>query len=178
MEYKYELYVCQDLIFIFYKTNNSMNGVVRKLSYKKAVKRPIKMRFVSSDAELVPRSWTIATETKDVHTIIDGQEETTNVAHPGDFILCGVQDERYVLTAHKLADNYNLIDKVLIPRAMPRMVAQITSMDMKGVTEAYIIAPWGEHMLVKAGDYIVKESNGKGYYRIAKSAFHKTYIFA
>ena len=38
-------------------------------------------------------------------TRIDGQDETVNIATPGDYIVCGVQGERYVLTARKLIEN-------------------------------------------------------------------------
>jgi hypothetical protein len=36
-------------------------------------------------------------------------------------------------------------------------------------------APWGEQMILKNGDYVVREADGKGYYRIAKAEFEKTY---
>ena len=36
-------------------------------------------------------------------------------------------------------------------------------------------APWGEDMILKKGDYVVREKDGSGFYRIAKAEFEKTY---
>ena len=62
------------------------------------------------------------------------------------------------------------IGSTIHPEQTPRMVARYT--DSKPLT---FKAPWGEDMIVKQGDYIVREADGNGYYRIAKAEFERTY---
>jgi hypothetical protein len=74
---------------------------------------------------------------------------------------------------------YNLLDEVLITRQQPRIVAKITKPTLKKagvVAPVEFIASWGENMKLLAGDYLVKEDEGK-YYRIEADVFKKTYKF-
>lgn len=51
----------------------------------------------------------IASETKNVETIIDGKKETSNTANPEDYILTGTRGETYVLTPAKFDERYKLM---------------------------------------------------------------------
>jgi hypothetical protein len=151
--------------------------------FRQVVKKPIKYKFVESLDHLKPKTYTICQSQQTITTTLAGEKETTNTAYPGDFIMSGPDDERYVLTSTKLITNYNIQDTVLTPRAAPRMAVKIDKNNInkfatfkpeQSQNAYYIIAPWGEEMLVKIGDYLIKE--GSGLYRVEAKMFRRTYV--
>jgi hypothetical protein len=112
-----------------------------------------------------------------VITYVNGEKETTNTCRSGDFVITGIDGEKYVIPPHKLLNNYNVVDNVLVTRQQPRQVASITKTLLKKLglkEEIEFTASWGEAMVLKAGNYLVKEDTDK-YYRIEGSIFKKTY---
>lgn len=106
-----------------------------------------------------------------VVTILPDGKETQNTAARGDIIMSGVSREKYVVKAAKFPKLYvGSIGSSVHPEQNPRMVARWTSNQTIGFR-----APWGEEMVLKPGDYVVREADGNGFYRIAKAEFEQTY---
>jgi hypothetical protein len=143
-----------------------------------ATKKLIRYKRVSSYTDTGKLTFYIHTgEPVTITTYIDGDKETSNTCKAGDYVISGPKGEKYVVMAHKLPANYNLIEDVLITRLLPRNVAKITKQILKKVGikgPIEFIASWGESMVLGAGDYLVKEDEGK-YYRIDGDLFKKTY---
>ena len=104
----------------------------------------------------------------------DGKE-TQNTAEPNDYIMSGATGEKYVVRATKFPMLYTPIPAkalgrvaIVVPNQTPKMVGRY-----KGEQTIVFKAPWGESMILKQGDYVVKD--GTGYYRIAKKEFEMTY---
>jgi hypothetical protein len=115
-------------------------------------------------------TYTKATVQQPVVTVTTDGKETQNTAEVGDIIFSGATGENYVIKAAKLPKLYtgNVGDDIY-PEQSPRQVALYTG---EPVT---FKAPWGEDMVIKPGDYLVKDPANTGYYRIAKVEFEKTY---
>jgi len=104
-----------------------------------------------------------------VRTVTSDGLETVNTANKGDVVMSGPSGEKYVVKGSKFGKLYTRNpDGTVIPEQSPRMVARYDG------PESTIKAPWGEEMVVKPGDYIVKEADGK-FYRIAKKEYEATY---
>jgi hypothetical protein len=134
-------------------------------SKKKLTYRP------SQDSENMPAmSYTVAPERMPVVTVTSDGKETQNVAEQGDVIISGASGERYVVKAAKFPKLYvGQVGGPVHPEQSPRNVAVYTGAEVVQFT-----APWGESMVLKPGDYLVKEDEGK-YYRIAKHEYEETY---
>jgi len=102
----------------------------------------------------------------------DGYETQKAVA-VGDVIVSGPSREKYNIGGvAKLIKNYPV--DAGNGRRKPdikavRMVARYT-----GNQPVSFVASWGEAMVLKPGDYLVKEAEGK-YYRIAAHEYRQTY---
>ena len=84
--------------------------------------------------------------------------------------MSGATGENYVVKAAKLPKLYTgSVGSDIYPEQSPRQVALYSG---EPVT---FKAPWGEDMIIKPGDYLVKDPANTGYYRIAKVEFEKTY---
>lgn len=144
------------------------------LNYSKTSKKELDYSFSDSADKMSPMSYAVAKEPMEIETILPDGKETKNKAEPGDIIISGVSGEKYVVKAKKFGSLYSgKIGEKIKVAPNPREVAKFTGKD-----EITFKAPWGENMVAKPGDYIVKDvqSDGSvGYYRIAKSEFEKTY---
>ena len=109
-------------------------------------------------------SLSVDTETSD-------GKETTNTAMKEDIVMSGPSSEKYVVKKSKFHKMYTgEIGEDVEVEQSPRMVAEYT-----GDEELQFTASWGENMILKPGDYIVKEADSSGYYRIAKKEYEETY---
>jgi hypothetical protein len=98
-------------------------------------------------------SYTVSGEQRQVITVTSDGKETTNTAEPGDIIMSGPSKENYVVKAAKFPKLYSGdIGGLVIPEQSPRMVAAY-----KGTKTVTFTAPWGESMILKPGDYLVKD---------------------
>lgn len=148
-----------------------INHVADSLEFKPVTKLPIQYQYVPDGYadDMPPLSYTQSRNEQRVVTITSDGKETENVAKVGDFIFSGPSGERYVLTDAKLRKNYQGIPgQTLIPEQSPRMVARYDGTDTVNFT-----APWGEMMVLKPGDFLVKGDDG--YYRIAAKEYKLTY---
>lgn len=119
-----------------------------------------------------PLSYSVATRETPVVTRLPDGVETKNTAKVGDLIFTGIGGERYVIRAAKFPSLYvGDIGGPLSVIPTTRMVARYTG--SKTIT---FKAPWGEDMVLKNGDYVVREQDGKGHYRIARVEFERTYL--
>jgi hypothetical protein len=152
----------------------SASDTFGSLKYSQTSKKELEYSFSDSTDKMSPMSYAVAKEPMEIETILPDGKETKNKAEPGDIIISGVSGEKYVVKAKKFGSLYSgkIGEKVKVA-PNPREVAKFTGKD-----EITFKAPWGEDMVAKPGDYIVKDvqSDGSvGYYRIAKSEFEKTY---
>ena len=115
-------------------------------------------------------TYTVAQEQMPVVTITSDGKETQNVAEPNDIIMSGPSKENYVVKSAKFPKLYQgKIGSVVFPEQSPRLVALYT-----GQQPIQFTAPWDEAMVLKPGDYLVKDGDA-GYYRIAKAESEQTY---
>ena len=98
----------------------------------------------------------------------DGKE-TQKAAKAGDVMMSGPSKENYAIDAAKFPKLYQEAGNgVVIPEQSPRLV---TAYNGPAVS---FTAPWGQTMILKSGDYLVKDGDS-GYYRIAKQEYEATY---
>jgi hypothetical protein len=149
-----------------------INEIASKLNFQPARKKPVGyvMSNHSTAEDLRPLEYTIADKDQVVETYTSDGKETTNTAHKGDFIFSGPSGELYVLKPSKVQKVYTgSIGGTLTPEQSNRSVTLYNG------PEINFTAPWGESMVLKPGDYLVKEQDNSGYYRIAKKEFEQTY---
>jgi hypothetical protein len=154
----------------------SVFSVLASLNYKTTRKKKLKYSFYDLDEGMVTRmpklSYGVNPDSaKTVVTVLPDGKETKNIANIGDIVISGISGEKYVIRAEKFSRLYvGKIGETITPEQSERTVARYTG--SKTIT---FTAPWGENMILKTGDYVVKESDGSSYYRIAKAEFEKTY---
>ena len=149
-----------------------INQIAANLEFKPVTKQKLVYKYVENGkpGSMAPMTYTKSTIQQPVVTMTSDGKETQNVAEVGDIIFSGATGENYVIKAAKLPKLYNgTVGEDIYPEQSPRQVALYTG---EPVT---FKAPWGEDMVIKPGDYLVKDPANTGYYRIAKVEFEKTY---
>lgn len=164
--------------------------LVNYLDFVMARKKPMRLKRVENyitKGYMPPLSFQFYLGPGEVQVVteIEGDKETVNVARHGDVIVCGVKGEMYVVSGKKFGELYDVTeedgsgDVVAVARPQPRCVARVTEEAMRAVgTETLVFtAPWGEDMVLRAGDVLVREGEGSacGYYRVESGAFDETY---
>lgn len=135
-------------------------------------KQAKKYKFVANGepGKMPAMSYTQSQAQQPVITVTADGKETQNVAEPGDIIMSGPSRENYVVKAAKFPKLYQgEVGGVVTPEQGPRMVARYMGRDTVQFT-----APWGESMVLKPGDYLVRDGDA-GYYRIAQAEYEQTY---
>lgn len=159
----------------FYKWIENQNVVdieqiARQMQFLPTTKKKLTYHFSEDVNDMEPMSYGIVKQQMPVVTTTSDGKETHNIAEPDDIILSGPSKEKYVIKPAKFSKLYvGKIGHPIHPEQSPRNVAVYT-----GQTQITFIAPWGEPMLLKPGDYLVKEAEGK-YYRVAKKEYEITY---
>lgn len=154
----------------------SAEEILAALPYQPTRKKPLRYKFVdlskTERAQMPAMSYGVNPQSGvQVVTVLPDGKETTNVAESGDIIMSGASREQYVIKAAKFPKLYTgTIGSPVTPEQSPRMVARYT-----GTEPVTFQASWGEQMVLKPGDYVVREADGKNYYRIAKAEFERTY---
>ena len=152
--------------------NADINQIASTLSFKPVTKQKLVYKYIDGGkpGSMPPMTYTKSTIQQPVVTITTDGKETQNTADVGDIIFSGATGENYVIKSAKLPKLYNgNVGGDIYPEQSPRQVALYTD---EPVT---FKAPWGEDMIIKPGDYLVKDPANTGYYRIAKVEFEKTY---
>lgn len=148
-----------------------INDIASGMDFRTTTKLPLRYVYTPDDDldSMPPLSYTQSRRVQRVTTVTADGKETENTANVGDFIVSGPSRERYVLTPAKLSKNYvGNPGQTLTPEQGPRLVARYDGRDIVNFT-----APWGERMVLKPGDFVVKADDG--YYRIAAKEFVHTY---
>lgn len=149
-----------------------INTIAGQLKFLPTKKQPKQYKFVKDGmpGKLPAMTYTVSNKEQPVVTVTSDGKETQNVAAPGDIIMSGPSRENYVVKGAKFSKLYQgEIGQNVMPEQSPRMVALYTGKDPVTFT-----APWGESMILKPGDYLVKDGDA-GYYRIAKVEYEQTY---
>lgn len=152
--------------------NVDINSIASQLKFLPTKKQAKQYKFVKNGnpGQMPPMTYTVATAEIPVVTITSDGKETQNVAQPNDIIMSGPSKENYVVKGIKFPKLYQgELGQTVVPEQSPRMVAAYTGKDSVTFT-----APWGESMVLKPGDYLVKDGD-QGYYRIAKVEYEQTY---
>ena len=152
--------------------NIDINQVASTLEFKPVTKQKLVYKYVEdgNPGSMAPMTYTKSKGKQNVVTTTTDGKETQNVAEDGDIIMSGATGENYVIKGAKFSKLYHgNIGGDVYPEQSPRQVALYTGGETK------FKAPWGEDMVIKPGDYLVKDPANTGYYRIAKVEFEKTY---
>lgn len=147
-----------------------INQVANQLQFLPTSKKKLMYRPAQDINNMPPMSYIVAQQQMPINTITSDGKETQNVAEQNDIVMSGPSREQYVIKSNKFAKLYvGQIGGPIYPEQSPRNVALYN-----GQTAVNFTAPWGESMVLKPGDYLVKEAEGK-YYRIAKNEYEMTY---
>ena len=147
-----------------------INQIASGLQFQPTSKKKLMYQYVQSTENMPAMSYTVAQQQMPVVTTTSEGKETQNTAEQNDVIMSGPSREQYVVKAAKFTKLYQgQMGSPIHPEQSPRNVAVYT-----GNIPVSFTAPWGESMVLKPGDYLVKEDEGK-YYRIAKHEYEQTY---
>jgi len=146
--------------------------IAASLKFLPTTKLARKYQFVANGVpgRMPAMTYTVAAQEQPVVTVTSDGKETQNVAAVNDIIMSGPSQENYVVKAAKFPKLYQgAVGKTVIPEQSPRLVALY-----RGPQAVTFTAPWGESMILKPGDYLVKDGDA-GYYRIARVEYDQTY---
>jgi hypothetical protein len=149
-----------------------INQVASQMKFLPTTKLAKQYEFVKDGApgRMPAMTYTVSNQEQPVVTVTSDGKETQNVATPNDVIMSGPSRENYVVKAAKFPKLYQgTMGGPVIPEQSPRLVALYV-----GKMPVTFTAPWGESMILKPGDYLVKDGDA-GYYRIAKVEYDQTY---
>ena len=153
------------------ESKDDINQIASQLKFLPTTKQPKQYKFVKNGTpgRMPAMTYTVSTQEQPVVTITSDGKETQNVAASDDIIMSGPSKENYVIKSSKFPKLYQgNVGGTVIPEQGPRLVALYTG--KKPIT---FMASWGESMVLKPGDYLVKD--GDNYYRIAKVEYEQTY---
>lgn len=151
-----------------------INSVAAKLKFVQTTKKPKAYRYIDNaivDGPMPPMSYGVNKQGQVlITTYTSDGKETQNTAEPGDIVMSGPSGEKYVIKGKKKFDKLYTgeIGNTVTSEQSPRTVALYKGKPMS------FTAPWGEQMIIKPGDWLVKDGD-QGYYRIAKKEFEQTY---
>lgn len=121
---------------------------------------------------------------EEIQTITSDGLETVNTAGTGDFVVRNntVAGEMYIIAGDRFATRYEPIEEGS-PWSRYRAIGSVKGIlvddqFLEGIgqeDEFYIIAAWGQEMVVKKGDYLVSPLDYSEVYRIAYKEFFETY---
>jgi PGDYG protein len=146
--------------------------IASQLEFLPTKKQAKQYKFVGggTPGKMPAMTYTVSDGEQPVVTVTSDGKETQNVAEKGDIIMSGPSRENYVVKAAKFPKLYQgQLGQSVVPEQNPRMVAAYT-----GNQPVTFTAPWGENMILKPGDYLVKDGD-QGYYRVAKVEYEQTY---
>ena len=147
-----------------------INQIAQQMKFQPTSKKKLMYQFAQDVNNMPNMSYAVAPRQMPVVTVTSDGKETQNTAEPNDIIISGATGERYVIKSAKFPKLYvGQIGGQVHPEQSPRNVAAYS-----GNSPVTFKAPWGEDMILKPGDYLVKEDEGK-YYRIAKKEYELTY---
>ena len=109
---------------------------------------------------------------KIVTTLANGHQETVNVAKAGDMVATNPGGEQYIISAETFKKKYEIDPnnlKVYRPKGGAQQFLRLHE-------DIDFVAPWGEDMHMKSGDFINVTDREKGdIYGICQKEFFETY---
>ena len=157
--------------------NNSVKKFVKKSKLKTFTRKVNTYKFVSDYDKLKKMTYTVLTKPKKIETIINGKLENTLKLDRGDYVICGVKNEKYGLPLEKVLNTYDLnnIKNKKIVRKGVQLSKGIKKYGVKS-KKIQIIPSWGGTQNLQVNDYLLFEEDiKKGYYGIENGAFKNTY---
>jgi hypothetical protein len=150
--------------------HQDINQVASQIQFQPTSKKKLMYKFVEDINNMPAVSYAVAQQQMPITTMTSDGKETQNTAESGDIVMSGPSGEKYVIKAAKFPKLYSgHIGGTIHPEQNPRNVGIYY-----GSAPITFTAPWGESMVLKPGDYLVKEDEGK-FYRIAKKEYELTY---
>lgn len=106
----------------------------------------------------------------------DGLETTNKVTVPS-YVVKNTTDakEEYIVTKEKFEKRYSFLKKENKVWSFFKPSGEIKVVKVKNDNEFFILAPWGEKMIVKKGDFLVSSLDYSEIYRVANKEFFETY---
>lgn len=106
----------------------------------------------------------------------DGLETINQVTVPS-YIVKNTTDakEEYIVTKDKFEKRYAFFKKENKTWSFFKPIGEIKVVKVKNNNEFFILAPWGEKMIVKKDDFLVSPLDYSEIYRIANKEFFETY---
>lgn len=128
----------------------------------------------------------VARRAQQIETVTSDGKETVNRARRGDFIIRSQTGahETYVLPPQKFQSRYERIGEWKNGYDEYRPVGRIMAVELDtkvmnklGVYGSFsFVAPWGEPMIAKSGDFLACPTDCSEVYRIARKEFFETYV--
>lgn len=122
---------------------------------------------------------------EEIETVTADGLETKNTANKGDYIVRNKTKagERYIIRRDKFSSRYAYLreskDGWKVYEATGRILGvEVDDEILKSFgaeDEFYFMAPWGQKMIVKEGDYLASPLDYSEIYRIARQEFFETY---
>jgi uncharacterized protein YndB with AHSA1/START domain len=148
----------------------NIDSIASKMQFQPTRKKKTVYKPTDYSKTMAAMTYAQVEEPQRIVTVTTDGKETENVAQKGDIVMSGPSQEQYVIKPEKFAKLYQgQIGSPVMPDQTPRMVAQYT-----GKETVQFTAPWGSQMVLKPGDYLVKDGDA-GYYRIARAEYEQTY---
>ncbi|WP_297598035.1 hypothetical protein [uncultured Cetobacterium sp.] len=103
--------------------------------------------------------------------------ETTNTVTEASYIVKNTTEakEEYIIPKSKFEKRYKFIKNKNKKWDIFQPIGEIKAVKVKNKDTFFIIAPWGEEMIVKNGDFLVSPLDYSEIYRIANKEFFETY---
>eukprot|EP00798_Chlamydomonas_sp_ICE-L_P023471 gene23471-biopygen11140 len=130
------------------------------LKFRDVEKKRLRYKFVRTRDELQSMTFTIA-------SMMVHDEGVVAIV-----VICNPKSDRYNVTIPKALKLYDIVGSTLTVRPRRRRAAVYTSQ-----TLAFSSSRSQSQMVVNAGDYVVQETDGVGYYIVNKETFEDTYEF-
>ena len=122
---------------------------------------------------------------EEIITVTSDGVETNNTAAEGDYVVKNQTDakEVYIMSSEKFNKRYTLLQPLENGFSEYQPIGKVIGIELtpsvlKGLNltnEFEFVAPWGEEMVAKIGDFIVSPLEYDEVYRIAKKEFFETY---
>ena len=158
--------------------NKIITKIIKTQKLSKYKKNPIRYKYknVSNYTKLTPLTYTILLKNTKIVTNINKKKESHIHLKRGDYVLCGIKNEKYGLPLEKILNIYelgNIESKPVIRKGFKLTKKNTNKPSSK--SQVRIVPDWGGEQTLQIGDYIVLTLDEKKHYGIEKKALKKTY---
>lgn len=158
--------------------NKVISKVIKsqKLQKYKRIPAIYKYKEVNNYTKLVPYTYTVLLKDTKIVTNINKKKESHINLKRGDYVLCGLKNEKYGLSLEKILEIYdlgNIVSKPVIRKGFKLTKKNTNKPSSK--SQIKIVPDWGGQQTLRVGDHILLTLDGKKHYGIEKKAFKKSY---